>query len=270
VRRPSADELQGYLSAAESIVRESQTLVLSRSHLDLSQQTKRDGSPVTEVDFAIEDFIRSRLWSEFPGHGVIGEEREDTPSESGFYWVIDPIDGTRSFSHQIPLYGTLLSLRHGDKPIVGVMSLPGLSLLYTCAQGLGAYRNGKQIRLPEAEPGSSVESEIIAIGDRRQFVSCEQIAVFDRLMRSEMTVRTYCDCFGHALAIDGRVGAMVDYGVSIWDISATELLVQEAGGQLKYVGEPPSDRSVGSRCNVVFGKPQVVQWVLARIGETEI
>ena len=243
---------------------------MSPSHFDLSQQTKRDGSPVTEVDYAIEDFIRSRLCTEFPGHGVIGEEREATPSESGFFWVIDPIDGTRSFSHQIPLYGTLLSLRHGDKSIVGAMSLPGLGLLYTGAQGLGAYRNGKRIRLPEAESGSPLEPVILAIGDRHQFVSCEQIAVFDRLMRSELRVRTYCDCFGHALAIDGRVGAMVDYGVSIWDISATELLVQEAGGQLKYMGEPASDRNVSSRCNVVFGKPQVVQWVLDRIGEIEI
>jgi fructose-1,6-bisphosphatase/inositol monophosphatase family enzyme len=265
VTQPAKHELQDYLRVAESVVQESQALVLSQDHQCVSQQIKPDGSPVTELDFAVEDFIRSRLRSAFPDHGIIGEERSETPSESGFQWIIDPIDGTRSFSHQIPLYGTLLSLRHEGQSIVGVVNLPGLGLLYAGASGLGVYRNGKPIRLSAEEAHWPVEQEILAIGERRQFVSCGRADVFDSLMQSALSVRTYCDCFGHALAIDGRVGAMVDYNVSIWDIAATELLVRESGGLFVHVNAGDYNERDGSRYHVVFGKPHVVEWVLDRV-----
>lgn len=264
-------ELQDYLRVAESILQESRALILSQGRQCISQQIKPDGSPVTELDFAVEDLIRARLKSSFPDHGILGEERSETLSGSGFKWIIDPIDGTRSFSHQIPLYGTLLSLRHEGQSVVGVISLPGLNLIYSGALGLGVNRNGERIQLSAEEDHLLVEQEIVAIGERRQFVSCGQTAVFDSLMHSALSVRTYCDCFGHALAIDGRVGAMVDFNVCIWDIAATELLVREAGGLFVFVGEKSHGGGVGARYDVVFGKPRVVEWVLSRIvGPTEI
>lgn len=268
---PTPHDLQDYLSAAERIVRESGDLILSRNHRDISQHLKPDGSPVTEIDFAVEDLIRSRLRSAFPDHGVVGEERPETTTQSPFQWIIDPIDGTRSFSHQIPLYGTLLALRHAGKSVVGVISLPELDLLYSGAQGLGAYRNGERIHRQAEEPPAPVEQEIIAIGDRRQFVARGQAAFFDALMHCDASVRTYCDCFGHALAIDGRVGAMVDFGVHLWDIAATELLVREAGGRFTYLNADCLDVDADPCHDVIFGKPHVVEWVLARVvGPLEI
>jgi len=265
VTQPAKHELREYLTVAESIIQESRALVLSRDHQSISQRTKPNGSPVTELDLAVEDLIRSRLRAAYPDHGLIGEERSETLSESGFQWIIDPIDGTRSFCHQIPLYGTLLSLRYEGQSIVGVIDLPGLNLLYTGASGLGVYRNGKPTQLSSEGAHSPVDHEIIAIGDRRQFVSSGQTAVFDSLMQSVPSVRTYCDCFGHALAIDGRVGAMVDYNVSIWDIAATELLVRESGGLFVRANADGNNECVGSRYNVVFGKSHVVEWVLDKV-----
>ncbi len=265
VARQTKHELQRILETAERIVQESRAVVLSFDQREISARTKSDGSPVTEADFAVEDFIRSRLGQAFPDHGILGEERAETESNSGFQWVIDPIDGTRSFSHQIPLYGTLLALRHEGQSVVGVIALSALGLTYAGAQGLGAYCNGRRIQLSTEGSASTVEQEIIAIGDRRQFVSCGQTEVFDFLMQSAPIVRTYCDCFGHALAIDGRVGAMVDYGVHIWDLAATEVLVREAGGLFVQVNANDQGAGASSRFNVVFGKPQVVEWVLQNV-----
>lgn len=266
VSQPTTHELQNYLKAAENIVQESTALVLSFDPSGISTRAKPDGSPVTEVDFAVEDLIRSRLKSTFPDHGILGEERTEIASHSGFQWIIDPIDGTRSFSHRIPLYGTLLALRHEGRSVVGAIALPALNLTYVGALGLGAYRNGKRIQMSAVEPPLPIEHEIIAIGDRRQFVSCGQTAVFDSLMHSAPTVRTYCDCFGHALAIDGSVGAMVDYGVCVWDMAATEILVREAGGQFAHVSTGAPGTHTNPRYDVVFGKSHVVDWVLERIG----
>lgn len=264
--KPTKRELQNYLRAAENIVQESRNIVLSYDHRSVSPQEKPDGSPVTEADFAVEDFIRSRLRSAFPDHGIVGEERDETESGSGFQWIIDPIDGTRSFSHQIPLYGTLLSLRYESQSVVGVVALPPLDLTYVAASGLGAFCNGKRIQLSIVETQTPIEHEIIAIGDRKQFVSCGQTGVFDCLIQSDPIVRTYSDCFGHALAIDGRVGAMVDFDVCLWDIAATEILVQEVGGVFVRVDNKDQGKRESSRFNVVFGKPHVVEWVLDRIG----
>ncbi|MCP4574055.1 MAG: histidinol phosphate phosphatase [bacterium] len=267
-RIPDPD-LQHYLRTAESIAQEARTLILADDPRNLATETKPDGSPVTAMDLAVEDLIRSRIRAAYPTHAILGEERPETTTDSPFQWIVDPIDGTRSFGRRIPLYGTLLALRHEGRPVVGVIALPGLDLLYAGATGLSARCNGELVRIQTDEPLVPMDQEIIATGDRHQFVSCGQEAVFDHLMRSEAYVRTYSDCFGHALAIDGRIGAMVDYDVSIWDMAATEVLVQEAGGRFVCVGSSPAGEGKGPRYNVVFGKSNVVAWVLDRIQEAD-
>lgn len=262
---PQEPGLRDYLTAAESIVREAQTLLRSFAPDGISPSRKPDGSPVTEADLAVEDLIRARLRAAFPDHGILGEERAEDAAAAGFQWIIDPIDGTRSFCRQIPLYGILLALRHEGRSLVGAMALPGLDLVYAGALGLGATRNGERIRLPAGPSAPPDENEIIAIGDRRQFVSCGQAAVFDRLMRSGPIVRTYSDCFGHALAIDGRVGAMVDFDLRIWDLAATEVLVREAGGRFVCVNAGAPGTEAAARYNVVFGKPHVVEWLETQV-----
>ena len=91
---------------------------------------KPDNSFLTDVDLAVEDLIRSRLQTAFPDHGILGEERPETTTETAYQWVIDPVDGTHSLTHGIPLCGTLLALRHGEKTIVGLIDLPGLEKTY--------------------------------------------------------------------------------------------------------------------------------------------
>ena len=102
-------------------------------------------------------------------------------------WVIDPIDGTKSFRHGVPLYGTLLALLHGEDPVLGIIDLPGLDRTYSAARGLGTRCNDEALKLEDLSAGEALEKEIIGIGDRQQFVSAGRTNVFDELMEAHPT-----------------------------------------------------------------------------------
>ena len=166
--------------------------------------------------------------------------------------VIDPIDGTKSLRHRIPLFGTLLALQ----------SRLGLTICRCCRARSPASAPPASGDLPSAD---DLGQEVIAIGERRQFVACGKAEVFDRLVRAHESVRTYCDCFGHALAVEGAVGAMVDYNLHIWDVAAAEILIREAGGVYRRMNrEGVADRP-GGRYDVIFGKPAVVEWLCQKL-----
>ena len=251
------------LSSAIQIVREARAHLFSipRSELDVSK--KADNSFVTRADKETELFIRKRLQHLFPDHDIRGEEFPDLDRGASLTWLIDPIDGTHSFRHNIPLYGTMLCLMDGEEPIVSVIDLPALDRCYSAAKGLGAQCNDRPFRLVDLGPADDIKDEVIATGERKQFVSCGLESTFDRLMTSHDHVRTYCDCFGHVLAAEGTVGAMVDFNIRLWDCMASALLVREAGGEAVCVGSREDGES--KRYDWVFGKPAVVEWILSRL-----
>jgi len=259
---PSEADLRRFTRVALEIAAETRRIVIDAVRDGFSHQRKADQTFVTDVDFAVEDRIRERLAAEFPTHAVRGEERADRPGASEYEWVVDPIDGTLSLRHGVPLFGTILALRCRGRPLVGVIDLPMLDRRYHATRGLGAFRDGRRLRI---EPPESVDDEIVAVGDRRQFVGVGRSELFDRLLVAHPVVRTYADCFGHALAIEGSVGAMVDFGLRAWDVAATEVLVTEAGGEYVEVGRRPL--ACGDDVHdVVFGKAAVVQRVLGVLG----
>lgn len=225
------------------------------------KRLKADQSYVTDADLATERVLRRAITRAFPDHGIFGEEFPPVHVESPFQWILDPIDGTLSFTHGIPFFGTLIALQHHGRPIATAIDQPALGLRYTAGLGLGAFRNGRRIRLRDLDRGESLEREVIASAERYRFARCGAARRFDRLQRAHPLVRTYADCLGHTLAVEGRVGAMVDYGIRLWDIAATELLVREAGGRwVEVYRKPhaPGDATYG----VIFGKPRVVRWLL--------
>jgi histidinol-phosphatase len=257
----STRELNDLLAEARQIVGETRTVIFEALAKGFGHRLKPDRSFVTDVDFAVEERVRAILGARFPDHGVIGEELPEQDSSSDFSWVIDPIDGTRSFRHRVPLFGTLLALLHKEEPVLGVIDIPGLDKTYSAALTMGTYCNGTRIHLDDLASDDAIENEIIAIGERQQFQNAGKTAVFDELMHSHPSVRTYCDCFGHGLAIEGSTGAMVDFDLRIWDTIATKVLVEEAGGRYTCVGRR-GDRIAEARFDVVLGKPRVVDWIL--------
>jgi myo-inositol-1(or 4)-monophosphatase len=220
---------------------------------------------VTDIDFAVEDLIRKRIGELFPSHGVLGEEYGEHQKDAEFVWVIDPVDGTHSLRHGVPLFGTLLALRHRDRFVLGLIDLPILNKRYVAAKGLGARCNGQLLQFHDVASQDDIPREIIGIGERKQFVRAGQVEVFDGLMRMHASVRTYCDCFGHALAIEGCLGAMVDYNLGIWDVAATEVIMAELDGAYFRVDHGLADDRRAERHDVVFGKPTVVKWVLEKL-----
>ena len=249
------------MRVGEAIAREVRMRVLRMLDAGASHWLKADGSFVTEIDLAVEDLVRSRLHDSFPSHGIFGEERPPTLPDAAFRWVIDPIDGTKSLRHRIPLFGTLLALQHEGRSVLGLIDLPMLSRTFAAGLGLGAYCNGRRLHLADVPDVEAIAQEVIAIGERRQFVACGKAGVFDGLVRAHESVRTYCDCFGHALAVGGAVGAMVDYNLHLWDVAASEVLIREAGGVYRRMNEDAAADRPGGRYDVIFGKPAVVDWV---------
>jgi len=263
----STGELKDVLAEARQIVRETRIVIFEALEKGFGHRLKPDRSFVTDVDFAVEERVRGILGARFPDHGIIGEELSRQDSTSDFSWVIDPIDGTRSFRHRVPLFGTLLALLHKEEPVLGLIDLPGLDKTYSAALTMGAFCNETRIHLDDLASDDAIENEIIAIGERQQFQNAGKTEVFDRLMDSHPSVRTYCDCFGHGLAIEGSTGAMVDFDLRIWDTIATKVLVEEAGGRYTCVGRR-GERIAEARFDVILGKPRVVEWILNLVDAT--
>lgn len=257
----SKQELSDALLEARQIIQETRPLIIEGLAKGFGHRLKPDRSFVTDVDFAVEERVRALLATRFPTHDIIGEELPQLDVGSDFSWVIDPIDGTRSFRHRVPLYGTLLALLYRHEPVLGVIDLPGLERTYSAALEMGAYRDETRIHLADLANDDAIQNEIIGIGERQQFQNAGKTEVFDRLMHAHPSVRTYCDCFGHGLAIEGSTGAMVDFDLRIWDTIASKVLVEEAGGRYVCV-ERRGDMGAEARFDVVLGKPRVVEWIL--------
>jgi histidinol-phosphatase len=222
---------------------------------DVAVEIKSDGSPVTEADRAAERVIRETLRAGFPDHGLIGEEygEQDLGDENTPRWIIDPIDGTISFTRGIPLFGTLLALSVAGEIVVGVIDLPALGERYVGVRGGGCRRNGK---LVHCSTSSDLRRSIVSTGDPICFEWAGRRPVFDRITREIPLVRGYTDAFGHALTISGGLDAMVDCDLNPWDAAATQLLVVEAGGAC--------ETRIGARgkLDLVFGSPALVEQII--------
>jgi fructose-1,6-bisphosphatase/inositol monophosphatase family enzyme len=258
---PARDELAGLLEKARQLSAETRTLIDQALAGGINPRLKADRTFVTDVDLAVEEHVRSALSGWFPSHGILGEEFEACNPDAEFQWIIDPIDGTRSLRHRVPLFGTVLALHFRGHPVLGVIDLPGLKRCYSGAQGLGAWCNGRRLQVADLAPDDALEQEILSVGERAQFYKAGKADVLEQLYRSHPSVRTYCDCFGHCLALEGSVGAMIDPDLRLWDVAATPVLAREAGCGFHWLRRDEKCRK-GGCYDVVFGKPRVVEWVM--------
>jgi fructose-1,6-bisphosphatase/inositol monophosphatase family enzyme len=254
-------ELRRYYAAALRFARQARRIVRQRLTRRFGTRLKADRSLVTDVDVAVERVLRTAIGRAFPGHGILGEELAPSGQGSPYQWILDPIDGTTSLTHGIPFYGTIIALHHEGRPLVGVIDLPGLDRCYSAGVGLGASCNGRRLQLHDV-PRRAIPKEVVSAGDRDRFVLCRAAGSFDRLMREHPTIRGYVDCIAHAFAAEGLVGAVVDYGVKLWDIAATQVLIEEAGG--RYVCSYLSRTRDPAVYGIICGKPTVVRWLERR------
>lgn len=238
--------------------------ILAAQRSGFSVRRKSDKSFVTSVDVAVEQRLRELIGVQFPEHGILGEELPAANADAPFQWILDPVDGTEDFAHGIPNFGVILGLHYQGKPLVGVIDHPLLDLRVHAAYGLGAYRNGERIRLTDLAPEEIDGTERITLCARANFTRHgDDGPIFDAIVRAHPNHRIYRTCLAHTLAVTGAVDAMIEYGDRIWDLAASQILTEEAGGKFLYIREWDIP-DVGKVYGAVFGKPTLVDRIAER------
>jgi histidinol phosphatase-like enzyme (inositol monophosphatase family) len=189
--------------------------------------TKSDGSFVTIADREAEAYLRSRILEQFPDDGILGEEEGERVGRSGRRWIIDPIDGTFSFVHGVPLYGVLIALEIQDRMSVGVINVPAVDEIVYAADGLGCFWNGRPTRVSATD---RLDDALLLCTD---FTACERYgfaATAEVLKSRTKNSRTWGDCYGYVLIATGRADVMLDPVMNVWDCAALLPIIEEAGG----------------------------------------
>ncbi len=203
---------------------------------------KGDGSEVTRADRASEEYLRESIQEAFPQDGILGEEGTQVPSRSGRRWILDPIDGTRSFASGVPLYGVLLAMEESGSPVLGCIHFPALGQTLAAVEGGGAWLDGRRVRVSECD--ALREARVVTSGLEYWRDSSTEAGQrgWDALVRGCRFVRTWGDCYGFSLVATGRAEVMAEASVgALWDYSPMVPILREAGGRLTTLaGEPLS------------------------------
>ncbi|HBU36286.1 MAG TPA: inositol monophosphatase [Planctomycetaceae bacterium] len=208
---------------------------------DLTINRKEDNSPVTAADLAAEDLLQKELLTAFPHDGFLGEETGCTKGTSEFEWVVDPIDGTKSFIQGVPLFATLVGCRKNGEGVIGVIFIPALDELAYAATGHGAWyeQNGHDRVTARVSTQPSLRESLLCSSDFRDFrrrptaldAQGAGKKVRDRFEDACRITRTWGDGYGYLLVATGRAEAMADPMLNAWDAAAVAVVVTEAGGR---------------------------------------
>jgi histidinol-phosphatase len=220
---------------------------------------KSDGSPVTEFDRNAETRIRAFIAQHQPGNWpVLGEEFGDTSHGARYRWVIDPIDGTLAYSRGLPTFGTLLAFEDvaQNRALLGVINVPAMGETYSAARGLGAWCNGERIQVANARP----LGDCIISAPAEHYFRLAGIAESEAQLRAQAPhLRCYADCWAHAMVARGAIDALVEFRLARWDIAATEVIIEEAGGRALVW---PATYAAG-KYDAIIGSPTAVAEVAA-------
>jgi len=194
---------------------------------DLHVEAKPDRTFVTEADREIEQVLRARIEAERPGDGILGEEFGGS-GESLRRWVIDPIDGTHNYLRGIPIFGTLIALEVEGEGVLGVVSAPALGHRWWAVRGLGAFADGRPLRVSGV---SRLEDAQLSFDSVRGFEERGLGERFLALSRRCWRTRGFGDFWQHMLVAEGAVDVCVEPDVAHWDLAASKVIVEEAGGR---------------------------------------
>jgi histidinol phosphatase-like enzyme (inositol monophosphatase family) len=197
-------------------------------------ETKADNTPVTLADREAEQVIRERIARSFPSHSIIGEEQGETSGDSAYRWIIDPIDGTKTFIHGVPFYGVLVGVEVAGAPAVGAVYLPAFDEMVAAATDLGCSWNGR----PAQVSGVATLAEATLL--TTSVTSCMRRSdAYERLAAQTKLQRTWGDCYGYVLVATGRAEIMLDPAMNPWDCAPLLPILQEAGGHFTtWAGAP--------------------------------
>ncbi|MEJ2539030.1 MAG: inositol monophosphatase family protein [Gemmatimonadota bacterium] len=225
---PDRDHIADILEAARAFAVEAGEVTLRYFGGLVDAEAKGDGSPVTRADREAEQLLRQRIGDRYPDHGVLGEEFPPTNQGAEVRWILDPIDGTRSFMRGVPLYGVLIGVEWSGDPVVGVAHFPALEEMVSAGRGLGCFWNENPCAVSRVD---SLARSLVTTTDVERILSRPEGKGWRALQQGCDFSRTWGDCYGHILVATGRAEVHVDPILSPWDAGPLLTILQEAGGR---------------------------------------
>jgi len=240
--------LKELLDVATDAARLGGTRALSYFKTGVAVETKADNTPVTRADRESEEVIRGVIAKHFPDHAVVGEELGTQSGNPDYRWIVDPIDGTKSFIAGVPLWGVLIGVEVKGAASVGVIYCAAQDELVAAAKGLGCKLNGKPVKVSNVAKLSDatvLTSDIRMCQDRSD--------AYDRLAKPAKVVRTWGDAYGYLLVATGRAEIMLDPQMNPWDCAPMLPILEEAGGHFTdWTGKPTIWGKDAIACNAVL------------------
>ena len=250
-------EIKCRLEIAKSIAHQAGKVTLQHfQQKELAIERKSDDSPVTIADRSAELLMRQEIQSHFPQDAILGEEFKDLSGNSGYRWILDPIDGTKSFICGIPLYSTLVGVEYQGTAVVGVIHLPALNETVYASRSQGAWHLiGDKTPIPARVSNRSLTNGCLVTSQIDLFEHTSRQAAYRQLEEKAYITRTWGDGYGYLLVSTGRVEVMIDPLMEIWDAAAIQPIIEEAGGTFTdWQGNPVFTSGEGIGTNGLVAK----------------
>jgi histidinol phosphatase-like enzyme (inositol monophosphatase family) len=230
------EDIERFKLFAKHLAEASGTVISSYFRTPVSIDSKADLSPVTIADKKAEELMREEIMTEFPGHGIIGEEFGEHNPDAEYKWIIDPIDGTKSFICGAVTFGTLIALLKNGEPVLGVINQPILDE-FLIGDNLTCEINGIKINVRNCE---KLSDAVLLTTDHLNIKKYQDINKFNSLMDKVKLYRNWGDCYGYYLVATGYADIMIDPIMNIWDFMALIPVIKGAGGIITdYKGGNP-------------------------------
>jgi histidinol phosphatase-like enzyme (inositol monophosphatase family) len=242
------ERIREFLDFAHTIAWQAGKITLRHFQSGVAVDLKADESPVTVADRESEAFLRAQIAARYPDHAILGEEEGlSGGADAEYRWVLDPIDGTKSFVRGVPLYGVMVGLLRDGRPIVGAVNMPALGEIVYAGQGLGCWWNGRQCRVSAVR---TLADSLAVATTASGYEQYGKAAAFARILAAAGMFRTWADCYGYLLVATGRAELALDGAMHVWDAAALLPILQEAGGTYTdWRGTPTIDNGEGLGSN---------------------
>ena len=258
--QPRTEEIEKMLNHTRALMTRSRAYLLEKTAAGFKTYTKSDQSEVTDIDRAVEEFLRTELRKAYPSHGIVGEEYDAENGNAEFVWYIDPIDGTQNFANGIPTYASIVALHLRGYALLAIVDHPALGRCYSAGRGLGFFANETQKKLSPDANLIDPRVSLVTLSSPANYARTGDVPKMTRFLEQHGNVRIYGDAFSGTSAASGRVGGAVHYNVKPWDVAAVPVLIEEAGGVFvqKVVDAPEAG---GPYHRVIHGRRTVVEYL---------